>query len=338
LIRPVSLIDIPLISKLQHQGIQLDLKRALTRPESPLAVALRAPLSFGQLPSLTYIGRRGTPTSYQTGFVQLRGRQCERPQADIAYIAPALASDSAIGTLWTELLNAACWEAGQYGVQQVFADLPADSENATPFLNAGFMIFAREELLRCEQLTLSEIPKTVSVRPQSSFDPLALHRLYAAIVPIGVKQAEGAFEMNGSRAGLASRSDTDSYLFEARGEIVGHLEVTRGKVGHSIHLAIHPDKVVLVDDLVEAGLHLLKDAEPLPIYSHIRTYQSFLKPALSNRGFEVIDRRDLAVRQTLARSEKPVVSGMKVLDSRPEVSVTPTFSPYRVPGKRIAGE
>ena len=328
MIRPIGLFDIPSISRLQHQGIQLDLRRALTLPESPLAVALRAPLSLGRPLSYTYIGRQERVATEQMGFVQLRNRPCERPQADVTYIAPALDSHATTGTLWMELLNAVCWEVGCQGIQQVFADLPADSENMTPFLNAGFVIFAREELLRCEQIVPSALPQRTVLRPQGDSDNLPLQRLYAAIVPMGVKQAEGVYEANGSQIGVANQPVANGYVVERQGEIVGHVEVTRGKIGHGVHFAVRPDAAEMAGDVVDAGVRLLSGVEMQPVYCHIRTYQSFLKPALLDREFRVIDVRDLAVRQTFARVERPALSSVKVLETRSEVSVTPTLSPH----------
>jgi len=328
LIRPIGLLDIPSISRLQHQGIQLDLRRALTLPESPLAVALRAPLALGIPPSFTFIGWHGQAADNQLGFVQLRNRQCGRPQADITYIAPAPDGQTAGSALWTRLLNAVCWEAGHHGIQQVFADLPADSENVTPFLNAGFVIFAREDLLSCDQMVPGKPQSHVVVRPQNDADMIGLQRLYAAIVPVGVKQAEGAFEANGAHAGPASRPVAGRYVCERHGEIVGHVETVCGKIGHGVHFAVRPDSPDLAHDVVAAGLQLLSDMPAQPVFCHIRSYQGCLKPALMERGFKVIDVRDLAVRQTLARVEKPAVSSMAVLESRSEVSVSPSLSPH----------
>ena len=328
LIRPIGLLDIPLISRLQHQGIQLDLRRALTLPESPLAVALRAPLALGNPPAYTYIGWQDQPANDQMGFVQLRSRQCERPQADITYIAPTLDTHVTSSALWTRLLNAVCWEAAIHGIQQVFADLPADSENVTPFLNAGFVIFAREDILGCDQLTPAKGTSNIPVRPQTDSDTPDLQRLYAAIVPVGVKQAEGAFEVTETHSGPTGRPSVNGYVFERDGEIAGHVNIFQGKIGHRVQFTVRPDSPDLAQEVVAAGLQLLSEMPAQPVFCHIRTYQSCLKPALMDRGFKVIDVRDIAVRQTLARVGKPALSSMTVLDSRSEVSVTPSLSPH----------
>lgn len=328
MIRPIGLLDVPSISRLQNQGVQLDLRRALTLPESPLAVVLRAPLAFTHPLSYTYIGQQDLGADHLTGFVQLRCRPVGRPQADITYISPGVDAHTNMCALWTQLLNAVCWEAGRHGVQQVFADLPADSESVTPFLNAGFMVFAREELLACEPQQISRSPVNLALRRQRDTDLLALQRLYATIVPVGVKQVEGAYEANGAPTSHPNRSATEEYVLEIAGEIAGHVEIVRGKIGHCLNLAIRPDAVKLAGNAIAAGLQLLPDALRHPVYCHIRTYQSCLRQALFDLGFKVIDVRDIAVRQTLARIERPVLGGMKVLDSRSEVSVTPTISPH----------
>jgi hypothetical protein len=193
-------------------------------------------------------------------------------------------------------------------------------------LNAGFVIFAREEVLRCEQIAPVALPQGARLRPQQDCDNWPLQRLYAAIVPVGVKQAEGVYEANGLQIGVTGQPIANGYVVESQGEIVGHVEIVQGKIGYGMHVAIRPDAAELVQAVVDAGLHLLADVAMQPAYCHVRTYQSFLKPALFERAFKVIDVRDLAVRQTLARVERPALSSVKVLEARPEVSVTPTLS------------
>lgn len=326
----MSLFDIPVISRLQQRGVQLDRKRALTRPESPLAVALRAPLTLNMPASYTYIARTDAPGVVHAGFVQLRCRPSDRAEADVTYIAPALSGDPALIQLWTRLLDAVCWEAGRWGVQRIYASLPASTEEAIPFLNAGFMIFAKEELLGCAPVSPSTASPRVSLRPLQKGDVWALQRLYAAVVPLGVKQVEGLYEPGTTYAqtsvgSLIDRREKEAYVLEKDGEVIAHVEVYRGRIGHWIHFMLHPDASELAGELIEAGLALFGKDEMLPVYTHVRTYENHLRPALQAKGFQVLEQRELAVRQAVARVQVPALISVRGLEPRPEISARPTF-------------
>jgi len=325
LLKPVGPFDIPLLRKLQSQGVQLDPKRMLTRPQSPLSVALRAPLSLHQPFAYTYLAQLDRPDSSPVGALQLRCRRPDSSEADVTFVAPALDTDPTVSQLWNVLLNEVCWEAGRNGVQRVFASLPADSGAVVPFLNAGFVVFAQEELLRHDLARLSPRSSAISLRLQRDVDVWSLQRLYAAIVPLGVKQAEGVNGLDGTQnrtPASTSGVDRQSYVMEQRGEIVGHVEITRGRVGDWIHFAVHPGAREQMEELVEVGLALLNVGESRPVYTNVRTYESIVKSALVANGFGTYDRRALAVRQTLARVRELALAGVPVLEHTAGASAT----------------
>lgn len=326
MVRPVGPFDILLLNRLQNQGVQLDPRRALTQPESPLAVVLRAPLALHQPAAYTCIAR---PQDDRTpaGFVQLRRRQPGRPDADVTYIAPQPISDPNVCELWARLLEFVSWEAALSGVQRVFASLPADAEELVPFLNAGFVIFAREELFTCERLPRLTDAPAIALRPQRPSDAWGLQRLYAGLVPLGVRQAEGLSGGNGADESIPDwmeRGRREAYVWEQEGDIVGHLELTRGKIGHWAHFTLHPDRADLAGAFVDAGLYLLRAEAGRPVCAPVRTYESWMKPALLARGFRLLGRRDLAVRQTLARVKEPATVAVRALEHQRGVTATPT--------------
>lgn len=186
MIRPLGLMDLPALARLQSEGIPLDPKRSLIQPQDPLRTALRAPLAFACPSAHTYVARRDAELGQGVGFVQLRCRSHDWRLADVAFIAPALDRSPAAMELWTQLLIAACLDAGQWGIERIFASLPAESQDAIPFLNAGFIIFAREDILVNREAALPA-GNPPALRPQRDQDGWALQRLYGALLPMGVK-------------------------------------------------------------------------------------------------------------------------------------------------------
>ncbi len=336
-VRPASLFDIPALSRLQSQGIPLDPQRTLTRSESPLWAALRAPLTLQEPSAYTYLARLDEAAGGRNGFVQACGRRADAAEAEITYIAPALDANALTGYLWARMLEGACWEMAALGIQRVFASLPADSGEAEPFLNAGFVIFAREELLRGGARRGCGGAPALPLRPQRPQDAWALQRLCAATAPIGVRQAEGLLSPEGPTAETPAWGERERrmmYVAEVGGSVVGRVQVVRGKAGQWIHFTLHPERAELAEALVEAGLRLCESARPTPLYSHVRTYESALRPALLAQGFEAFGRRDLVVRQAVARIKEPALVGVRALEPQAGMSATPSAARVRCQGDR----
>jgi len=330
LIRPLGLMDLPALARLQSEGIPLDPKRSLIQPQDPLRAALRAPLAFACPSAHTYVARREAELGQGVGFVQLRCRPHDWRLADVAFIAPALGHSPAAAELWTQLLTAACLDAGQWGIERIFASLPAESQDAIPFLNAGFIIFAREDILVNREVALPA-GSPPALRPQREQDGWALQRLYGALLPMGVKQVEGAWSRsnNGRTGGLEWEiAGAEGYVLEQAGELLGHAQIMRGRLGYWLELALHPEAAAWAQALVDASLVLLARGPRRPVYCPVRTYQGFLKPALLARGFVEFDRRELAVFSTLGRVYVPAAAHAARAEPRAEVSVAPTALPH----------
>ncbi|MGC8825704.1 MAG: hypothetical protein ACP5TV_01720 [Anaerolineae bacterium] len=330
LIRPLGLMDLPALARLQSEGISLDPKRSLIQPQDPLRAALRAPLAFACPSAHTYVARKDTEPGQGMGFVQLRCRPYDWRLADVAFIAPALEHSPAAAELWTQLLTTVCLDAGQWGIERIFASLPAESQDAVPFLNAGFIIFAREDIL-VNQDPVPPAGSPPALRPQRDQDGWALQRLYGALLPMGVKQVEGAWSRsNNERTGGLEWevAGAEGYVFEQAGELLGHVQIVRGKLGCWLELALHPETPAWAQMLVDASLLLLARGPRRPVYCPVRTYQEFLKPALLARGFVEFDRRELAVFSTLGRVYVPAAAHAARAEPRAEVSVTPMALPH----------
>lgn len=328
--RSAGILDIPELGRLQTEGVLLDPKRHLTSPESPVSVMLRAPLAFYHPPSHTYVAQAEKERG-AAGFIQMQCRPQTPHYADVTFIAPAWNGTDEEGQLWTQLLQNACRSARRRGVEKVFASLPSESEMAIPFLNAGFCIFAQEEILVHPHPAPPAEGLSNPLRPELAEDTWAIQRIHAAQMPVSVKLTEGILcGENGNGISLNGRHPLgeEGYVLEDAGGVVGHVQIFRGRRGHWLEIALHPDAQELALKLVDGALALLRDLPARPVYCPVRTYQNYLKPALLARGFTPFDRRDIAAYATLARVTAPALGRPTPVEGRAEAPIAPTLLPH----------
>jgi hypothetical protein len=102
-----------------------------------------------------------------------------------------LASSPDVARVGADLLNHVCASAIEDGVQKVFLRLPEDSEAVPVAHQAGFAAYCSELVLRrrtADQVATSVVP---GLRARRRSDHLGLFRLFCAVAPAFVRQAEG---------------------------------------------------------------------------------------------------------------------------------------------------
>ncbi len=317
-----------LVNRLQQRGIAFNLEESLTRSYHPLRAALSAYFTVGELGARTYVVSGSTAEGRMEGFVQVRERRA-RPEADVLFIAPALTGD-ADSRVWHHLLTHVCRQAGERGIERLFARLPKRDEEIRSFSQAGFSIYTREDLFCLDSGKLAEIDllSSATIRSCRAEDAIALHQLHAAVAPRLVQRAENVT----ARGHLCPpevwpvASDRQGYVLERNGEIVGCLTVRPGCVGHWLYVLLHPQAYDYASDLLAHGLTALRDVPPGPVYCGVREYQGGLRAVLEDVGFDLFASRALMVKHTTVRVTDPVRKLVSALDKRAEVT-TPTVSP-----------
>ena len=152
------------VYRLQGRGLALDLQRGLTQPQSPLREAWLAYLTQQAMGQPTYVSF--DPHDGEA-FVQVRFRP-HQAAADVAFLAPSLDDRRDALGAWASLLDGACAETAGRGIQRVFANLPESGLEVDVFHQAGFTLYAAEDVyLRDPAATL-----------QTDAREQALHRRY----------------------------------------------------------------------------------------------------------------------------------------------------------------
>lgn len=302
MIRTFRIQDTFLVSKLQKQGVALDMEERLLHPRSPLRATLVSNL-FPATPGVTtYILDNGEKTA--PSLVQARVRP-GRPEQEVIFLSPTLLKGNGTSAIWQRLLNHLCVEAGRKGYQRIYARLKTDSDEAKIFNHVGFTPYTEEMIFRLSETPVfPSLKLSLNIRRQTPADSWSLQRLYAIVTPQAVQVAEGLAQGQWQihNYPLADQGHRYGYVWEHEGEIFAVLNIHSGKNGHWFRVMIHPDVRDKITDLCVAGLNLLSNPKNRPIYCSLRTYQSELASQIGEYGFEPFAQQQLLVKHNTVRA------------------------------------
>lgn len=322
MIKPFDVRYLLLVSKLQNQGVLLNLEEALTQTYKPLLAALAGCLSPQGIGVSTYVCDEVEENRRMAGFAQVRMRR-DRSEADVVYLAPSLSVAGDAKTLWFRLLEQLCREAGEQGIQRIFARLPEDGPEVEAFQQVGFSIYTQEDIFRLGQIPpdLSH-PERMTMRPQQPADNWGLQELYKTIAPRLVQQAENltARKWEATPGLWLGQTRREGYVLEDKGEVIGYLRIRPGQTGHWLEMLLHPQAHERADELVVQSLALLAEYPPLPIYCCLRRYQGGLRSRLEAQGFQLLASQCVMVKHTTVWVKKPALRLVPALEKRAEVA------------------
>ena len=309
--RPLNLKDLCAIYDLQTQGLDLDLERARLWPHSALTAALTLRLPFSEIGASTIVLYRNGDRSEALGLIQTRVRH-NRLEADVTFIAPDIETDHDAVTIWYRLLAEAANRLGEEGVQRLFAQLVEGNGKEEVFRQAGFTLYAHEDIYLLPATELGARPEAGAprrLRRQRKRDAWYLLRLYADTTPRHVQQAEGMITSEGHVGKLGDWWDQSlgtGYVLEEAGELCGATRIIRGRAANWLRLYVHPQARSCADDVLADALGLLRTARPRPVYSSVRDYEGGVRGALEAAGFEHQARRCLMVKHMTVRVKEAV--------------------------------
>ncbi len=322
MIKPFDVRHLLLISKLQNQGMLLNLEEALTQTYRPLLAALVGSLPLQGTEVFTYVCDEVEEGRRVAGFAQVRLRR-ESSEAEVVYLAPSPPATGEAMTLWCRLLETLCFEAGKQGIPRIFARLPEDGPGVEAFQQVGFSIYAREDIFRLPQIppALSH-PNQRTVRPQQPADSWGLQGLYAAVAPRLVQQAENLTREKWEAVSgpWPSQGRREGYVLGGEGEVIGYLRIRRGQTGHWLEMLLHPQAYERADELVAQSLSLLAEYPPRPVYCCLRRYQGGLRVPLEAKGFQLFASQCAMVKYTTVRIREPALKLVPALEKRAEAA------------------
>lgn len=309
---PFSAGDSLRVYRLQRKGVSLDLQQALTQPYAPLREAWLAFLTqqaMGQPTYVLYDLQDGE------GFIQVRYRP-HQAAADVAFLAPTLEVGQRAASVWSRLLAGAGIKAAERGIQRVFANLPDSGVEIDVFHQAGFTLYAEEDVYRlAEPGAARQGPKLPVLRLQRPEDWPALQKLCVAVTPQRVRQAEG-----GIAVGAGRERNCQRYVLpgENGNELAAVLCLCSGGTAHWLRVLVHPDARNVADELFRQGLATLAGQSAKPVYCNVRKYEGGIRAGLEAIGFELYATRAMMVKHTVAWIKTPVQELVPALKSGAE--------------------
>ena len=295
-IRPLDILDLPLITRYRNDTLTLDSTRALTRGH-PLGAA--AFLAYINPARHTYGAvANGNKAALLGGVIHKR----DDSYAKLLYLAPASNLDHAA---LPELLEHLVTQVGEWGAFHVIAEID-ETSNAFPALRqAGFSVYAWQRIWN-----ISAINSSVSVKGWArsrSINRPALQSLYHQIVPQLMQPVE---PLSKSARGLICNHDVKCYV-----------SLASGAQGIVLTPLIHPEAID-VEMKLASLINCIPDRRNRPVYLCVRSYQAWLEPALEDLGAKVAPRQAVMV--------KHLAHFLKETQTAPAVPTGVSVQPSRV--------
>jgi hypothetical protein len=331
-ITPFSLRDLWLLEKLQKASVSLCPIETLTRSRSPVWRAVSSLLPFGEGEAFTFLLNEERREGKRLhGFVQAS----HPPALSSLYlqaITPRLDAEEDAQAAWSRLTNHLVAAAARKGIERVFACAAEMSPDVETLLGLGFSTYTREDIYwiapdRCPKAIVGD-----GLRAEQSSDLWEINRLYRAITPHLVQQAESPSDMAEIAWlwGPVPWSHGEGIILQDQEGIAAYGHLTPGRVGHWLSIFVHPRAYDRADRVIDYALALLDYYPPHPVYCAVREYQGGVRALLEERGFEVYSVQCCLVRHTMARVTEPARSLVHALEKRVEAPTT-TVSPSKGP-------
>jgi hypothetical protein len=286
-IRPFDWRDLLLLRRYRQRGLFLDSALAFTRgtvvvPTGALLAYLAPATGL-----FTYLGEADSQVEeHLVGQVQhSAGTQFAR----LTFLAPQTSVQSANLPLLFDYISV---EIGQRGAFHLLAEAEEGSQAFYALHQSGFAIYARQRIWRLEGEPQGQA-EPAAWRVCAPQDTLRVRSLYSDLVPGLVQQVEPL-----------PRERLRGMVCIQQGEIAAYVELRYGPAGIWAQPFVHPDAQDISGRLVHL-LQTLPNRRGRMVYLCVRSYQSWLEPAIQELGAQPGQSQAVMVRH-LAVSRKAV--------------------------------
>lgn len=294
--------DMPALQAQRERSVFLDSALLLTRGQLVLPGALLSYIvpSAGVFTCVVE-GQDATPSSIIGQFIQAPAASC----AHLTFLVP----EAAIATpLALELLDFMAVQAGQRGALRLLADVDELSEAFEVMRRSGYAIFSRQRVWQLAD-GQEKVRETALWRNAHSRDAAAIRSLYNNVVPGLVQQVE-PFDAQKPR-GL---------LYDGSGEVQAYVELHYGRRGIWAQPFVHPDAEHVTESFVDL-FHNIPNRHSRPVYICVRSYQSWLEPAIQESGAEAGPRQAVMVKYLASQQKAQRLLALPSLEnSQPEIT------------------
>ncbi len=295
-IRPLDILDLPLIARYRNDTLTLDSTRALTRGHPLGAASLLAYINPAR--HMYAAVANGNKAALIGGVIHSYGETFAR----LLYLAPASRLDhAALPGLIEHLVT----QVGEWGAFHVIAEIDETSDAFPALRQTGFSVYAWQRMWDVSNFKRDTHSSKDWTRARSVNRP-ALQSLYHQIVPQLMQPVE---PLSKNARGLICNGDVKCYV-----------NLTSGAQGIVISPLIHPE-ATQVDVKLSSLLNCIPDRRGRPVYLCVRSYQAWLEPALEDLGAKPAPRQAVMVKHLARFIKDPqtvpaVPSGVSVQPSR----------------------
>jgi len=275
-IRSLDLLDLPTIARYRNDVLTLDSARALTRGHPLGAMGLLAYINPARHLYAAIVN--GGEDALLGGVIHSRGETF----AKLLYLAPSSRLGHAELPLLIEHL---VLQAGEWQAFHVLAEVEESSQVFPALRMAGFTVYAWQRLWDVSMIGKTESSLSSQWRRTHSVDLPAVQSLYYQIVPPLMHPVEPA------------PNHVSGFVYSE--DIKGCASITSGMYGIVLTPLIHPEEHK-VSEIISALVSSLPDRRGRKVYLNVRSYQTWLEPALADLGAQASERQAVMVKH-LAR-------------------------------------
>ncbi|GAB4420010.1 MAG: hypothetical protein Kow002_08130 [Anaerolineales bacterium] len=295
-VRPLDVLDFPLIARYRNDALTLNSTRALTRGNPLGMVALMAYMNPARNMYAAVVNGEGA--TLIGGVNHTRGE----PFARLLYLAPT----SLLGhALMPELVEDLVARAGSWGALHVTAEVDENSDAFVALRQAGFSVYAWQRMWEISEINGDARAASAWIRSRAVNVP-RIQNLHHQIVPPLVQPVE---PISKNVRGFICAADSGCFV-----------SLVTGAYGIVALPLIHPE-TTNVAEKIKALMSHLPERRNRPVYMLVRSYQTWLEPVLEDLGAKPGGRQAVMVKHMTRRikEEQPasaVPSGVSVQPSR----------------------
>jgi hypothetical protein len=304
-IRSFGWRDITLLHSYLNRGLFLDSTRVLIHGTS--LIPMGAFLSFLGLSTRMFTYRCEDDDQSTKPLIGQVTFELGASFARLSFLAP---EDGMEQSELSALSDYMAIQMGEKGAFHILADVDESSQVFQMLHKAGFAIYARQCIWRLDGLPEGE-GETVGWRAWRPRDAIGVRSLYCNVVPGLVQQVEPLQKKN--LKGLVCYKG---------GDIQAFVELRYGRNGVWVQPFIHPDAENFDRNLVYL-LRELPGRGKRPVYICVRSYQSWLDPAIEKMGAisgatQAVMVRHMAVTRRVNQTLPiPAINGTRVEPTAP---------------------
>ncbi len=273
--------DLAVLQRYRDESVFLDSELLLTRGQLLVPGVLISYLAPTMGIFTCVAGESHQDGTYLMGqFIHLPGNAISH----LTFLAPNRSLDSRIVC---ELLEYMITVSGERGAMRLLADADEQSQVFETLRKCGFAIYNRQRIWRfMPQKSNSRLPGH-AWRIATDQDVISVRNLYNNLVPGLVQQIE-PFPLQRPRG----------MVYYQKGELLAYLDLKLGHRGIWVQPFIHPDAEDVPDHLLDF-IRQVSGRRNRPIYICVRSYQSWLEPAIEDMGAQAGQRQAVMVRQLI---------------------------------------